>query len=56
MKRTSEGFKREDLRHVLWVLNVVCLLTATLDPSDWGQKTGCEQKKTKDEEDLTDEH
>ena len=54
MKRTSEEFIREDL-HVLWVLNVVCLLTTTLEPSDWGQKTGSERMKTEDEEDLTDE-
>ena len=50
MKRTSEEFRREDL-HVLWVLNVVFLLTTTLKPSDWGQKIGYEQMKTEDEED-----
>ena len=47
--QNGEDFRREDL-HVLWVLNVVCLLT-TLEPSDWGQKMGSEQMKTEDEED-----
>ena len=31
--------------------NVVYLLTTTLEPSDWRQKTGSEQVKTEDEED-----
>ena len=48
--QNEEEFRREDL-HVLWVLNVVCLLTTTLEPSDWGQKMGSEQMKTEDEED-----
>ena len=47
VKRISE----EQTLHVLWVLNVVFLLTTTLEPSDWGQKTGCEEMKTEDEED-----
>ena len=50
MKRTPEEFRREDL-HFLWVLNVVYLLTTTLEPSDWGQKIGSEQMKTEDEKD-----
>ena len=49
MKRTSPEPSRRP--PCCWVLNVVYLLTTTLEPSDWRQKTGSEQVKTEDEED-----
>ena len=49
MMKTSHVLKRRP--PCLWDLKVVYLIMTTLEPSDWGQKTGSEQMKTEDEED-----